>query len=166
VYELQRVRSDHAAAILKFEVENRWYFAASVSDRGDTYFEEFAERHRELLGEQEVGRGAFYVLVADDETVLGRFNFYDVLDGSANVGYRVAQNVSGQGVATFGLRELCRVAVAEIGLRTLTATTTTHNVASQRVLQKAGFAIVGPATVAGRDGFAYELHLENPGGLS
>ncbi len=163
MYELQRVRADHAAAILTFELENRSYFAASVSDRGDTYFEEFAERHRELLGEQDAGRGAFYVLVADDETVLGRFNFYDLLDATANVGYRVAQRVSGQGVATVGLQGLCRIAVAELGLQTLAATTTSDNVASQRVLEKAGFAVVGPATVAGRDGFSYELKLENAG---
>ncbi|MEV4065036.1 hypothetical protein [Nonomuraea dietziae] len=36
--ELQRLRSDHASALLAFERENRAYFAASIPDRGDAYF--------------------------------------------------------------------------------------------------------------------------------
>jgi ribosomal-protein-alanine N-acetyltransferase len=163
VYELQRVRFDHQAAILDFEVENRAYFAESVSDRGDAFFEDFSEQHRELLDEQEAGHGAFYVLVTEHGTVVGRFNLYDVADATANVGYRVAQCVVGQGVATIGLRQLCRVATEELGLRKLTATTTTDNAASQRVLEKAGFTKVGPTTIVGRAGFAYELSLENAG---
>jgi len=54
VYELQRLRSDHEDAVLNFEVENV-LFALSISDRGEEFFEEFTERHRELLSEQERG---------------------------------------------------------------------------------------------------------------
>ena len=43
--ELQRLRADHAAAVLAFELANRGYFAASISDRGDEFFDQFAERH-------------------------------------------------------------------------------------------------------------------------
>ncbi len=63
VPELQRLHADHASAVLAFEVENRAYFAASISDRGDEYFDRFAEQHRALLAEQEAGSGASYVLV-------------------------------------------------------------------------------------------------------
>jgi hypothetical protein len=52
VPEFQRLRPDHASADLAFERENRAYFAASVSDRGDEFFEHFADRHAELLAEQ------------------------------------------------------------------------------------------------------------------
>jgi hypothetical protein len=38
---IERLRLDHAAAVLVFEPENRAYFAASVSDRGDDYFTGF-----------------------------------------------------------------------------------------------------------------------------
>ena len=71
---MQRLRADHAAAVLAFELANRGYFAASISDRGDEFFDQFAERHSALLAEQEAGIGAFYVLVAEDGSVLGRFN--------------------------------------------------------------------------------------------
>ena len=76
--ELQRLRADHAPAVLAFELANRVYFAASISDRGDEFYDRFTERHSALLAEQEAGIGAFYVLVAEDGSVLGRFNLYDL----------------------------------------------------------------------------------------
>jgi ribosomal-protein-alanine N-acetyltransferase len=159
VFELRRVRPDHEAAIFDFEVANRAYFTESISDRGDAYFEEFADRHRALLAEQDAGVARYHVLVDGDGTVVGRFNLYDVRDGTADVGYRVARQVSGRGVATAGLRDLCRIAAEEYGLRTLKAVTSNENVASQRVLLKAGFLADGPAQVAGRPGIQYVLAL-------
>ena len=159
MFEMQRLRLDHAAAVLDFERANRAYFAESISDRGDDFFATFAEQLRALLTEQDDGVGFFHVLVDDDGSVVGRFNLYRVVDGTADVGYRVARRVSGRGVATSGLKELCRMAGAEYGLRMLKAATSNANVASQRVLAKAGFVAVGPAEVAGRKGTWYELAL-------
>jgi RimJ/RimL family protein N-acetyltransferase len=59
---------------------------------------------------------------------------------------------AGGGVATSTLRKLCRLAVDQYGLRTLKAKASNKNVASQRVLEKAGFVPVEPADVAGRPG--------------
>ena len=135
---LRPLHAGHAPAVLTFERANRAYFAASVPDRGDDFFTRFTERYEALLAEQEAGGCAFYVLVDEDGSVLGRFNVYDLEDQRAELGYRVAQHVSGRGVATAGVRELCRLAVARHGLRTLRAGTSRENVASQRVLTKAG----------------------------
>lgn len=159
MYELQRVRPDHEAAVLAFELENRAYFTQSISDRGDDFYEQFSERHRELLAEQAVGGGIFHVLVDDDGRVVGRFNLYDVVDGTAVVGYRVAEHVAGRGLATSALRDLCGIAREQYGLRTLRAATNNEHVASQRVLLKAGFVATGPSEVAGRPGRWYELVL-------
>src|SRR6266571_2351285 len=106
---LQRLHPRHAPAVLAFELANRSYFAAFISDRGDEFFDQFTEQHSALLAEQEAGAGAYYVLVADDGSVLGRFNLYDVEDGTAVLGYRVAQHVAGHGVTTATVRELCRL---------------------------------------------------------
>jgi ribosomal-protein-alanine N-acetyltransferase len=62
---LQRLDAGHAAAVLAFELANRAYFAAFISDRGDEFYDQFTERHSALLAEQDAGIGAFYVLVAD-----------------------------------------------------------------------------------------------------
>ena len=157
--ELQLLRADHGPAVLAFELANRAYFAASISDRGDEFFDQFAERHSAALAEQEAGTCAFYVLVGEDGSVLGRFNLYEIKDGAAELGYRVAEQVAGRGVATAAVRELCRLATAQYGLHTLKAMTTHENVASQKVLTKAGFVPVGPADVAGRPGTWYQLDL-------
>jgi [ribosomal protein S5]-alanine N-acetyltransferase len=162
VPELQRLRADHAAAVLAFELENRAYFAASISDRGDEFFDQFTERHSALLAEQEAGIGAFHVLVAEDGAVMGRFNLVFVEDGTAKLGYRVAQDVAGRGVATATARELCRLAAAQYGLRTLRAATTHDNAASRKVLTRAGFVPVSPADPAdlgGKAGTWYQRDL-------
>ena len=157
--ELQRLRADHAPAVLAFELANRAYFATFVSDRGDEFYGYFTERCNALLAEQEAGTCVFHVLVGDDGTVLGRFNLVDLEDGTAKLGYRVAQQVAGRGVATATVQELCQLAAAQYGLRTLRAATTNDNVASQKVLTKAGFVPVGPAEVGGRPGTWYQRDL-------
>jgi len=164
VPELQRLHAGHAPAVLAFELANRAYFAAFVSDRGDEFYDQFTDRHSALLAEQEAGICAFYVLVAEDGSVLGRFNLYDFEDGTAELGYRVAQHVAGRGVATATVRELCRLAAARHGLRTLKAATARENAASQKVLTKAGFVPVGPAAPAdlgGKSGTWYQRDLES-----
>ena len=160
--ELKRLQADDAPAVLAFELANRAYFAASISDRGDEFFDQFADRYGTSLAEQEAGSCAFYVLVAEDGSVLGRFNLYDVQDGTANLGYRVAQHAAGRGVATAAVRELCQLAAARHGLRTLRAATSRANAASQRVLIKAGFVPAGPADpadIGGKPGTWYQRDL-------
>ncbi|MFZ0180796.1 MAG: GNAT family N-acetyltransferase [Candidatus Dormiibacterota bacterium] len=159
MFELERLRPDHEAAILDFELANRAYFAESISDRGDDFYEHFAERYRALLAEQEAGLSIGHVLVDGHGAVVGRFNLYELKDGAAEVGYRIAQRVAGRGVATSGLRRMCRLARDEYGLRTLRAATSNENAASRRVLMKAGFVGVGPVEVGGRPGARYELAL-------
>ena len=157
--ELKRLHAGDAPAVLAFDLVNRAYFAASVSDRGDEFFDQYGA----LLAEQEAGIGAFYVLVAGDGSVLGRFNLYDFEDGAARLGYRVAQHVAGRGVATAAVRELCQLAAARHGLRILRAATSRENAASQRVLAKAGFVPVGPADpadIGGKPGTWYQRDLE------
>jgi ribosomal-protein-alanine N-acetyltransferase len=159
--DLQLLRANHAPAVLTFETENRAYFAGFITDRGDEYFEHFDEVHARRLAEQESGEGAYYVLVDNDGSVLGRFNL--IIEGDvAEVGYRVAQRAAGRGVATAAVQQLCRLASDQHGLRTLKAATSLRNAASQRVLLKAGFVPVGPADpddVGGKPGTWYQLDL-------
>jgi RimJ/RimL family protein N-acetyltransferase len=160
--ELQRLNAGHAPAVLAFELENRAYFAASISDRGDEFFDQFDKQYSALLAEQEAGAGAWYVLVAEDGSVLGRFNLTLAGDGTAELGYRVAQHVAGRGVATATVRELCRLAAARHGLRKLRAATSRDNAASRKVLAKAGFVPAGPADpahIGGKQGTWHERDL-------
>jgi [ribosomal protein S5]-alanine N-acetyltransferase len=162
--ELQRLRADHAAAVLAFETANRAWFARSISDRGDDYFEQFTERLEALLADQEVGSGAFYVLVEEDGSVVGRFNLELVGDGVGQLGYRVAERVAGRGVTMATVRELCSLAASRHGVITLRAATSRENVASQRVLLNAGFTEVGPADpsdIGGKQGSWYQRDVSS-----
>jgi [ribosomal protein S5]-alanine N-acetyltransferase len=161
--ELIPLRTSHAPAVLAFELANRAYFAASIPDRGDEFFDRFTDRYTALLAEQDAGVCAFYVLVAEDGSVVGRFNLYDLEGGTAGLGYRVAERVAGRGVATAAVRELCRTAAATHGLRELRAAASDENAASRRVLIKAGFVPVGPAAPAdlgGKSGTWYRRELQ------
>lgn len=160
--DLHLLRPDHASAVLAFESANRGYFAASVPDRGDAYFDHFADRFGALLAEQAAGVCAFHVLVAADGEVLGRFNLVDIEDGEAVLGYRVAEHATGRGVATAAVRSLSGLAVSRYGLRALRAAAALRNTASRRVLVKSGFTAVGPADPAelsGQPGTWYRLDL-------
>jgi ribosomal-protein-alanine N-acetyltransferase len=148
--------------VLAFELANRAWFAASISDRGDAYFAEFADRFGDLLADQEAGAGAYHLLVAEDGSVLGRFNLVLTGGGTADLGYRMAQHAAGRGLATAAVGELCRLAARQLGLHTLRAAVSLGNTASRRVLAKAGFVPVGPADPAdlgGKAGTWYELAL-------
>ena len=87
---------------------------------------------------------------------------YGLKDTTAELGYRVAQHVAGRGVATTAVREMCRLATTRYGLRALTAATSHENVASRKVLTKAGFVPVGPADpthIGGKQGTLYRRDL-------
>lgn len=159
VPELQRLRAEHGPAVLAFEVENRAYFSAWISDRGDDYFEHFGDRYEELLAEQAAGRCACYVLLDADGSVIGRFNLHDIEGRTAELGFRVAQRAVGRGIATAAVQELCRLAASPLDLRELRARASDENVGSQKVLTNAGFAPNAEAEVGPRTGTWYRLLL-------
>ncbi|MDX6281036.1 MAG: [ribosomal protein S5]-alanine N-acetyltransferase [Kribbellaceae bacterium] len=156
---LERLRVEHGPALLAFEVENREYFAGFISDRGDAFFAEFDERLAALLGYQADGTDHPHVLVTDSGEVVGRVNLVDVTDGSAELGYRIAEKAAGRGLATAAVREVCALAAGEYGLRELRAGTNLDNTASRAILERTGFVPVGEHEYGGRPGIEYVLSL-------
>ncbi|MFJ1801357.1 GNAT family N-acetyltransferase [Streptomyces sp. NPDC088180] len=155
---ISRLRADHAEALLAFERENRAYFAASIPDRGDDYFAAFAERHRELLAEQDAGLHHFH-LIEDDGGVLGRINLLGVREHSAELGYRIAEKAAGRGLATWAVQQVCALAVREYGLTALRAETTLDNTGSRAVLAHSGFEPLEDVMFGDRPGRRYVLDL-------
>lgn len=60
----------------------------------------------------------------------------------ASLGYRLVRAAWGQGMATEGVRALIRRGFTELGLTRLVATTYEENIASRRVMEKAGMTLV------------------------
>jgi [ribosomal protein S5]-alanine N-acetyltransferase len=163
--QLQRVRPDHATALIAFELENRAYFAASIPDRGDDYFTYFSEQHARLLGWQEAGLDHFHVLEGVDGEVLGRVNLTKVVDGCAELGFRVAQKAARQGLATSAVHQVCALARLDYGLTSLRARATLDNLGSRAVLARTGFLPVDEILLNGRPGLSYLRNLsEVPAG--
>jgi RimJ/RimL family protein N-acetyltransferase len=80
------------------------------------------------------------VTLADGGTVVGGAGFHAEPDDAATVevGYGIAQEFRGRGIATGALLALLQIA-RENGAMTVVAGTDADNVPSQRVLQKSGF---------------------------
>ncbi|MGW2110957.1 GNAT family N-acetyltransferase [Streptomyces sp. NPDC001948] len=162
--ELQRLHPDHAPALLAFEQENRTYFAMSVPDRGDDYFSDFAAVLTARLTEQAAGICHFHLLVAPDGEVLGRFNLVDVADGSADLGFRMAEKATRRGLATATVLHLCTLAATEYGLTTLHASAALDNTASRTVLTRTGFVPTGEKVqLSGKPGLRYVRNLRREG---
>ncbi|MFD7659378.1 hypothetical protein ACFV4N_35835 [Actinosynnema sp. NPDC059797] len=68
---MRRLHAGHAPAVLAFELANRAYFAASVPDRGDDFFDQFTDRYNALSAEQQARVCAFPVLVEVDQRAAG-----------------------------------------------------------------------------------------------
>ncbi|KUH35904.1 MULTISPECIES: GNAT family N-acetyltransferase [Streptomyces] len=159
---VERLRADHAPALLAFERENRAWFARSIPDRGDAYFAGFDERHRLLLAEQEAGLRHFHVVLDDEGELVGRVNLVCAEKNGPELGYRVAERVAGRGVATAAVAEVCRLAADAYGLTELRAVTTVDNRASRAVLERNAFETVGTLTLTGRPGLRYRRLLTRP----
>jgi ribosomal-protein-alanine N-acetyltransferase len=86
---------------------------------------------------------------------------------SCQLGYWVAAEVNGRGVATAAVARIVRVAFGELGLHRIEAGTLVHNAASQRVLERNGFRRYGLAPrylkIAGdwQDHVLYQLLAES-----
>ncbi|MGH3486914.1 MAG: GNAT family N-acetyltransferase [Actinopolymorphaceae bacterium] len=154
---LQRLRRDHAGALLAFERENRAFFAASIPDRGDDYFGSFDTRHSELLADQAAGLLHFHVLVDSEGEVRG--GLVDVADGSAELGYRIAEKATKQGLATMAVHQVCELAGTEYELTSLRARTTLDNAGSRAVLARTGSVPTGDVLLSGRPGLPYARNL-------
>ena len=157
--DLQLLRLDHASALLAFERENRAYFAAVVPDRGDEFFAEFDTQYAQLLEFQANGTDYFHLLVTEGGEVVGRVNLFRVADGSAELGYRIAQKAAGRGLATAAVRKVRELAATDYGLTRLHARVTLDNPASRKVLEHNGFVAVGELTLNGKPAISYICKL-------
>jgi RimJ/RimL family protein N-acetyltransferase len=82
---------------------------------------------------------------SDDEVVLGGGSLYDIdlEQGRAAVGYWLAPEARGRGVATHAIRLVAQWAFEALGVARLELTCAPGNHASQRVAERCGFTREG-----------------------
>jgi ribosomal-protein-alanine N-acetyltransferase len=141
---------DDAAAFAEAQVRNREYLWRWEPVRTDRWFttEGQVDRLSAQLARFEKREVVPWFLFQGDR-VVGAMTLTNIVPGpfrSANLGYWVAADMLGQGLATLGVQAVAEVADSELLLHRIEASTLTGNVASQRVLKKAGFAQIGTAS--------------------
>lgn len=162
------ITPDDAPVLAELQRVNRAFLAPWEPVRGDEYFTEAGQRAaiEESLEQYEQGRNLPYVIAPEGAGVVGRITLNGIVRGpflSCSVGYWVSQSAGGRGVATAALREVIGVAFGELGLHRIQGETLLDNFASQRVLERNGFARIGMAPtflkIAGRwqDCILYQL---------
>jgi RimJ/RimL family protein N-acetyltransferase len=99
------------------------------------------EDARDFLEHVVASEDSYGFAVLDSETgdLAGSIAIKQQRFSTGHIGYWVAREARGRGVATSALKTLCRWAVDELGLKRLELVTDPENVASQRVAEKAGF---------------------------
>jgi ribosomal-protein-alanine N-acetyltransferase len=89
-----------------------------------------------------------HVILDADGAIAGRINLNSIIRGAAqtaSVGYWVAQDRNGRGIATAAVARILAVGFTELGLHRIQGETLPHNTASQRVLERNGFERIGYA---------------------
>jgi ribosomal-protein-alanine N-acetyltransferase len=171
-YELRPLRIEDAEARAAAYDRNREHLAPWDPVRPDEYWTEGFQREdtARLLDLHRLGGILPGVVLLDGEPV-GRITVNNVVHGpflSGDLGYWVSRHVTGRGVATAAVAAMTRWAFGEVGLHRLQAGTLLHNAASQRVLRKSGFTLIGIAPrylrIAGewQDHLLFQL-LDEPG---
>jgi len=99
------------------------------------------------LGMFAAGTGVPWILLAGDRAV-GTITLSGIVRGpfrSANLGYWVDREITGQGVGSAAVAHVLDAARGALGLHRIQAATLPHNAASQAVLRRAGFQKIGLA---------------------
>jgi RimJ/RimL family protein N-acetyltransferase len=89
--------------------------------------------------------GTYEIIRRSDGRVIGAAGFLGQPDetGAVRVGYGLAESARGKGYATEALKALLQWARGQDGLTCVLADTTRTNVASQRVMERAGMHRIG-----------------------
>ncbi len=159
--------NDDASALSELLRRNRVVLAPWQPLRSDSFFTLKGQQESVAQALVQHQAGNSVPLVIDDGTqVIGTITLQSIIRGafqSCSVGYWLAEDAQGQGLATEALREAVHLAFHELHLHRVQAETLVHNVRSQRVLDRLDFARYGLAPaylkIAGRwqDNLLYQL---------
>jgi ribosomal-protein-alanine N-acetyltransferase len=135
---------DDADELARLLSTNRSFLAPYEPERPEGFFTVSAQRER-----LEAAEHLFGILL---KLVRGAFQ-------SANLGYWVAEDRNGRGLATRGVGAMVELAFGELGLHRLEAATLVDNIASMRVLERNRFAHIGVARHYLRVGGEWRDHV-------
>ena len=141
--EIRILQRNDADALLEFELGNRAWFEEFVLPRAETVYSPsgMAAHIDTCLNDYAAGTMHPCVIIDQDGQIAGRANLKDIdpLERTTEIGYRIARQYIGKGLATQAVSHLKDLAYGQWRLARLLAFVTTENPASARVLEKSGF---------------------------
>jgi RimJ/RimL family protein N-acetyltransferase len=157
---LRRLTRDEARAVVALDRTGRTW-AADYPTEGDLVVAGIAceaGEHYDETGDF----GIYQVLLADSGAAVGGIGFIHPPEaGEVEVGYGLAESARGRGLATEALRAVTVWAQAH-GAAVVVAMTATDNLASQRVVERAGFVRLPDQVVDPEDGPLWRWELALP----
>jgi len=146
---IRLITRDDVPALVELMRANRDFLAPWEPSRTDEFFtaeyQDTAIAH--ALEQYKMGT-VLPQLILDDGEIVGRITLNNIVRGplqSAKLGSWVASAANGRGVASAAVAAIIPIAFEELALHRIAAATLLHNVRSQRVLERNGFARFGVA---------------------
>lgn len=138
---------EDAFELLAFETAERAWFEQHIEARKEQFYSSHGVSQHiiDCLAMNAQGRMS-PVLIRHKGVLIGRANLRDIDGENAEIGYRLAADACGQGIAHKALKHMMKEARCVYGLDTLTAVVSVENQASRRVLEKAGFSVADKLT--------------------
>ena len=123
---------------------NRAFLASWQPLRTERYYTDEGQQEAvgKALRQHESGSSLPLVIVGRRDAVVGAMTLQSLIRGSfqsCSVGYWLAEDAQGQGLATAALREAVHIAFRDFHLHRVQAETLPDNPRSQRVLERVGF---------------------------
>lgn len=134
--------------LLDFEQRHRAFFESMINARPAGYYSrDGVAAAIDAAGREARDDTGYQYLVRDEAGhLVGRVNLAKVRRAHfhcADLGYRVAQDQGGRGIASEAVRQVLAIAFGELGLARVEASVRVGNAGSLRVLQRNGFTEYG-----------------------
>jgi ribosomal-protein-alanine N-acetyltransferase len=166
------IRPDDAPEIAELLRRNRAFFEQWVPARSEDHFTTSGQQEEIQIALAALSKGKEMPrVIIDGSRIIGLISLSRILgEGfwSCVLGYSVTAEAGGRGHASAAVAEICEIAFGELELHRIEAVTTETNVASRRVLERAGFQQLGVAPgyayIAGawRAGVIYQRLTDRP----
>lgn len=142
---LKQLSLSDAEKLLQILVENKDFFEPFSTNRPSTYYS--LEKQKELITswEQKTKQNLGYrfgIFIKKSHKLIGTIDLFQIIRGSlqsAFIGYYLDKNYNGKGYTTEAVKLVVDYAFKTLYLHRIEAGVMPHNLASIRVLEKAGF---------------------------
>ncbi|SDH90287.1 ribosomal-protein-alanine N-acetyltransferase [Vibrio xiamenensis] len=145
-WHLKLLNDSDADALLAFEKHNQAWFELNIPPREASFYSKRGVRNQIafFLREYRAGR-MLPMLILSGDTIIGRINLSEINTniGEATLGYRIGEQHTRQGVASFATQAVLELAQRDYAVHTFYALASVDNPGSRRVLEKSGFEEVG-----------------------